>query len=199
MGGAPREHPFLVWEPRDGDDTTWTYEEFARATKRVAAGLAGRGVGVGDMVLIHAENCPEAVIAWYACARVGAVAVTTNIRSVAAEVEYFISHTGCVGAITQPRFASLVAEAGPDLGWIVVTEDNSGAEPEPVETDHGFDSFSTLEGDEDDAPARDADPMAPAGILFTSGTTSKPKAVVHTRERPLGSQGQPGEHRALRG
>ena len=108
------DHPFLIWEPKDANERTWTYAEFAEATKKVAAGLAGRGVGVGDMVLIHAENCPEAVIAWYACARVGAVAVTTNTRSVAAEVNYFITHTRCVGAITQPKYAALVAEAGSD-------------------------------------------------------------------------------------
>jgi crotonobetaine/carnitine-CoA ligase len=179
------DHPFLVWEPRHGGGRSWTYAEFAEATRRVAAGLASRGVGVGDKVLIHAENCPEGVIAWYACARVGAVAVTTNTRSVAAEVEYFISHTGCVGAITQPRFAALVAEAGPDLGWIVVTEDNSGEPATDEELAHGREPFSALEGDAADAPRRDRDPMLPAGILFTSGTTSKPKAVVHTHANML--------------
>lgn len=179
------DHPFLVWEPKDGAARTWTYAEFAEATKRVAAGLHGRGVGVGDMVLIHAENCPEAVIAWYACARIGAVAVTTNTRSVAAEVNYFITHTGCVGAITQPKFASLVAEAGPDLGWIVVTDDNSGVPADADELDHGREPFSALEGDVADVPERPADPMLPAGILFTSGTTSKPKAVVHTHANAL--------------
>jgi len=179
------EHPFLVWEPKDGSERTWTYAEFAEATKQVAAGLVARGVGVGEMVLIHAENCPEAVIAWYACARVGAVAVTTNTRSVAAEVEYFIAHTGCVGAITQPKFASLVAQAGPDLGWIVVTDDNSGVPAGRDERDHGRDPFSSLMGAAADAPTRDRDPMLPAGILFTSGTTSKPKAVVHTHANAL--------------
>ena len=179
------DHPFLIWEPKDEANRTWTYGEFAEATKRVAAGLADRGVGVGDMVLIHAENCPEAVIAWYACARVGAVAVTTNTRSVANEVNYFITHTKCVGAITQPRYAALVAEAGPDLGWIVVTDDNSGVPASDEELAHGRDSFSSLEGDAADAPVRDADPLLPAGILFTSGTTSKPKAVVHTHANAL--------------
>lgn len=179
------DHPFLIWEPKDGSDRTWTYAEFAEATKEVAAGLVERGVSVGDMVLIHAENCPEAVIAWYACARVGAVAVTTNVRSVAAEVNYFITHTRCVGAITQPRFASLVAEAGPDLGWIVVTDDNSGIAATADESAHGLDSFSSLVGDVDAAPTREPDPMLPAGILFTSGTTSKPKAVVHTHANAL--------------
>ncbi len=179
------EHPFLIWEPKDGATRTSTYAEFADATTRVAAGLAGRGVKIGDKVLIHAENCPEAVIAWYACARVGAVAVTTNTRSVSAEVEYFITHTGCVGAITQPKFAALVAGAGPDLGWIVVTDDNSGVAATDEELAHGRDGFDSLELDAADAPQRDADPMLPAGILFTSGTTSKPKAVVHTHANML--------------
>jgi carnitine-CoA ligase len=179
------DHTFLVWEPKGGHGRSWTYAEFAEATKQVAAGLAGRGVGVGDMVLIHAENCPEAVIAWYACARVGAVAVTTNTRSVAAEVRYFIEHTGCVGAVTQPKFAALVAEAGPDLGWIVVTDDNSGVPASDEEHDHGREPFRSLEGDAADCPQRARDPLLPAGILFTSGTTSKPKAVVHTHANAL--------------
>jgi len=176
---------FLIWDPKDGPNRTWTYAEFAEETKQVAAGLAARGVGVGDMVLIHAENCPEGVIGWYACARVGAVAVTTNTRSVAAEVNYFITHTGCVGAITQPKYAALVAEAGPDLGWIVVTDDNSGVEAADDEVAHGHDTWESLHSDAADAPERDRDPLLPAGILFTSGTTSKPKAVVHTHANAL--------------
>ena len=44
------DHPFLVWEPKDGPSRTWTYGEFAVATRKVAVGLAERGVGVGDAV-----------------------------------------------------------------------------------------------------------------------------------------------------
>ena len=179
------DHTFLIWEPKEGEAQRWTYAEFAEETRKVAAGLHARGVQQGDMVLIHAENCPEAVVAWYACARVGAIAVTTNTRSVASEVNYFITHTGCVGAITQPKFATLVAEAGPDLGWIVVTDDNSGVAATEEQLAHGRESFSALVGDPADAPQRPADPMLPAGVLFTSGTTSKPKAVVHTHANAL--------------
>ena len=175
------DHPFLIWEPKSGETQTWTYAEFATQTKAVAAGLSAKGVGVGDAVLIHAENCPEAVIAWYAVARLGGISVTTNTRSVAAELNYFIEHAGVVGAITQPQFVSVVAEAGPDLGWIVVTDNDSG---EPAEASAG-EPFASLSAGAGEVPALDPDPLRPVGILFTSGTTSKPKAVVHTHGNVL--------------
>lgn len=179
------DHTFLVWEPKQGERQSWTYAEFAEATRNLAGGLASRGIGEGDTVLVHAENCPEAVIAWYAVARLGGITVTTNIRSVTAELEYFIDHSGAVAAITQPQYAAVVADAGPDLAWVAVTGDNSG-EPAPAEQlDHGFDGFESLHGDPSKVPSLEPDPLRPVGILFTSGTTSKPKAVVHTHGNVL--------------
>ena len=179
------DHPFLVWEPKSGETKTWTYSQFADEVARIAAGLHGRGVRKGDKVLIHAENSPEMVLAWYACAKVGAVGVTTNTRSAGAELTYFAEHTQCVGAITQPQFAKLVQESCKALEWIVVTDDNSGEAASDDERAHGLDGFDTLRGDAGAFPGRPAEPMAPAGIMFTSGTTSRPKAVVHTHANAL--------------
>jgi crotonobetaine/carnitine-CoA ligase len=64
--------------------------------------------------------------------------------------------------------------------WIAVTADNSGAPAPADELAHGQRSFESLYGDAADLPERPAEPMLPAGIQFTSGTTSRPKAVVHT-------------------
>lgn len=178
-------HTFLVWEPRGGQVRKWTYAEFSQATREVAAGLAARGIGEGDTVLIHAENCPEAVIAWYAVARLGGVSVTTNTRSVAAELEYFIEASGAVAAITQPQFASLVTEAGPGLRWIAVTGDNSGVAATDDQDVAGLDAFEDLHGDPAGLPELAPDALRPVGIMFTSGTTSKPKAVVHTHGNVL--------------
>lgn len=166
--GVKPEHPFLVWEPREGDGRTWTYAQFLTDVRRLAAGLAERGIGKGDKVLIHADNCPEAVLSWYACAYLGAVGVTTNTRSVAAEVGYFVAKAQCVAAVTQPSYLGLVREAGPDLRWVVTT-----------------DELESLYGEADAAPTREPEPLLPAGILFTSGTTSKPKAVVHTHANAI--------------
>jgi len=179
------DQPFLIWEPKSGQGRRWTYAEFARDVANLAAGLAARGVAKGDKILIHSENCPEAVLTWYACARLGAVSVTTNTRSAGAEIEYFAEHTRCVGAVTQPQFARLVKENAKKLRFLVVTEDDSGEAPAAQTRDHGLEPFAALVGDGASLPARPPDPMAPAGIMFTSGTTSRPKAVVHTHANAL--------------
>lgn len=179
------DHPFLIWEPRSGQDETWTYARFVADVDRVAAGLADRGVVAGDKVLIHADNCPEAVIAWYACARLGAVGVTTNTKSVAAEVAYFASHSRAVGVITQPQYAALVDEACDGMRFTVVTADDSGEPPTAEAAAHGHETFADLTGDPAGLPTVVHDALTPAGILFTSGTTSRPKAVVHTHGNAL--------------
>jgi crotonobetaine/carnitine-CoA ligase len=177
------EHPVLIWDPPSGESRTWTYSRLLEDTRRLASGLTSRGVAKGDKVLIHADNCPELVLAWLACATVGAVGVTTNTKSVGAELTYFIDKAQCVAAVTQPKFAAMVAEAGPSLKWIAVTGDD---ESEPVDlTGLTLDSFDDLYGDAADWPGRPAEPLLPFGIMFTSGTTNKPKAVVHTHANAI--------------
>jgi crotonobetaine/carnitine-CoA ligase len=178
------DHPVLVWEPPGGPVRQWTYRELHRDVWRMAAGLSRRGISKGDRVLIHADNSPEFVISWLACAVAGAVGVTTNTRSVAAEVRFFIDKTECVAAITQPRYAALVAEAGPGLKWIAVTADDGGETAEAGPTDAGGEAFDALFAD-DAFEGRPAEPMLPFGIMFTSGTTNRPKAVVHTHANAI--------------
>ena len=65
-------HPFLIWAPFDGEVKIWTYRQFAADAARIAGGLAARGIGPGDRVLVHFENCPEALLVRFALARLGA-------------------------------------------------------------------------------------------------------------------------------
>jgi crotonobetaine/carnitine-CoA ligase len=176
------DHPALVWAPRTGPARTWTYAELQADVHRLASGLAARDIAKGDHVLIHSENCPEMVLAWLACGAVGAVAVTTNTKSVAAEMEFFAEQTQAVAAITQPQYAELVAKAAPGLRWIAVTADNSGepASAEEARAAQAHDAFDDLLGQAAQWAGRPAEPMLPFTIMFTSGTTSRPKAVVHT-------------------
>ncbi len=176
-------HPFLVWEPFEGEGRAWSYADFSDAVRRFAAGLQARGVRPADRVLVHLDNCPESVIAWLGCAYAGAVAVTTNAKSSRDEIGYFATHSGAVGGVTQPRFAALVREAAPGLGWMVVTADDNGA---PAEADvSGFEPFSAVDSDPATLAVRPHDPWAPFGIQYTSGTTARPKAVLWTHANAL--------------
>ncbi|WP_127782088.1 AMP-binding protein [Rhodococcus sp. X156] len=176
---------FLVWEPRDGRTRTWTYQQFWQEINQVACGLIARGVTKGDKVLIHSDNCPEMMIAWYASAIVGSVAVTTNTRCIGEELTYFAEHSEAVGCITQPKFVEQLAKNATNLGWFVVAEDNSGEAATEEQLGHGQPTWDSLYTEGDEPPARPAEPMLPVGIQYTSGTTSRPKAVVHTHANAL--------------
>jgi carnitine-CoA ligase len=178
------DHPALIWDPPVGDVRTWTYRDLWDDVRRLAAGLQARGVHLGDKVLLHADNSAELLLAWLACATVGAVGVTTNTKSVAEEVAWFAEKAQCVAAITQPRYAEVVASVGSAVRWVAVTEPQVGEEPIGL-TDQRITSFEGLFGEVDDWPGRDPDPLLPYCIMFTSGTTSKPKGVVHTHANAI--------------
>lgn len=189
-----RDHPFLVWAPFDGPGRSWTYGEFHHAVGRVAGGLAHRGVRAGDRVLIHLDNAPESLLAWYACAWLGAVAVTTNARAADDELAYYADHCGAVAAITQPRFAERVAAHCRALRWLVVTDTDNGAAPaRPVEPGQRFDTL-----DAEPPPRRRPDPLAPCSVQYTSGTTSRPKAVLWTHANALWGANINAVHEDLR-
>jgi carnitine-CoA ligase len=178
-----RDHPFLIWAPFDAPARIWPYGEFHDRVGALGAGLAARGVKAGDSVLIHLDNCMEAMLAWFACVELGAVAVTTNTRSAAAEMEYFAGHCGAVAAITQPAYAELIAAHCRGLRWIAVTSHDAGAAP--AHSPQRSYSFDALFADPADRPRRATDPRAPCSVQYTSGTTSRPKAVLWTHANAL--------------
>ena len=160
----------FVWHPYYGSPREWTYRELARDAAGLAAGLQRRGIGAGDRVLIHLENCPEFVIAWYACAAIGAVAVTTNTRSVADEMRYFCEDSQPACAITEPQFAEMIAACAPRLKWQGVRDEGS---------------WTALTGDPGEFRPRAPDPTVPMSVQYTSGTTSRPKGVLWTHANAL--------------
>jgi crotonobetaine/carnitine-CoA ligase len=170
------DHPFFTWAPFDLEARVWTYGAFSAAVAAVAGGLKARGVGQGDLVLIHLDNCPEFLLSWFATLRLGAVAVCTNTRSAADEVAYCVAHSGTRFAVTQEAYADLVAAALPKDGRLLVVRRGTG--------EAGGDAFEALLACEP-APATPICELAPASIQYTSGTTGRPKAVVWTHANCL--------------
>ncbi|MBV8070824.1 MAG: AMP-binding protein, partial [Acidobacteriaceae bacterium] len=92
-------------------------------------------------------------------------------------------HCGAVAAITQPAYAELVAANCRDLRWIAVISHDAGAAP--AQSPSRENSFEALFADSADRPRRQTDPSAPCSVQYTSGTTSRPKAVLWTHANAL--------------
>ncbi|MGZ5894758.1 MAG: class I adenylate-forming enzyme family protein [Xanthobacteraceae bacterium] len=177
------DHPMLIWSPFSDEGETWSYAKFAHDVARIAGGLAARGIKPGDRVLVHFENCPETLLARFACWWLGATSVLSNAHWMGPEIAPVVASLGIRAAITQPKFAARIAEHCPALEWIAISATDAGETPEAGTLPAKSQAFSALYGDP--LPRRAPDPMAPAVILFTTGSTSRPKAVLWTHANLL--------------
>lgn len=177
--------PFLIWAAFNGIDRTWTYAQFGADVARIAGGLLAKGVGRGDRVVLLLENCPEALLALFACAWIGAVCVPINAASTAIEFAYILERTGPSGIVTQPKLLS-VASSCPANCLLAVTATDGGEVAAVLATEadarrvEAFDSLFAAPVD-----CISVEPSDPACILFTSGTTGRPKGVVWTHANVL--------------
>ncbi|MBI1735866.1 MAG: AMP-binding protein [Candidatus Rokubacteria bacterium] len=165
---AHPDKPFLVWAPFDGAGETWTWARFTGEVAALGGALQRRGVGQGDFVAIHLENSPEFLLAWFAIQSIGAIAVFTNTRWTVPELTHALALPPVVAVVTEPALAAVVDAALPPAARLVVTVPLTAwleerAQPSPVALD----------------------PMDPAGLLFTSGTTGRSKGVVWTHANYL--------------
>lgn len=171
----------LIWLPFEGRPVSWTYQEFLHEVSSVAGGLGARGINQGDRVLVHLENCPEAIFVRFACAWLGACCVSTNANAVGPELTFLADKVGAVAAVTQPRFADTLSQHCKGLKWIVCTEDDAGISPSrPIGRN---DCYVSLRASP--MSMREPDPGAVASIMFTTGTTSRPKGVQWTHANVL--------------
>ncbi|TYK50977.1 AMP-binding protein [Actinomadura decatromicini] len=174
------DRPCLVVEDRTGAVTEYTYRETLDAVRRAAGGFAALGIGRGDAVVFQLRNCAEFVFAWFGLAWLGAVMVPSNVANSAAEVRYLIEHSEAVGVLTEPGHLPMFADVLKDAGKVVHRILARGGDEIP----EGFVSFEDVAGGAAAGPVgvHSEDVVE---MLFTSGTTARPKAVMITHANCL--------------
>ena len=164
--------------------TTLTWGELDRRVAGLAAGLAHRGIVAGDRVMILMLNRPEFVEAFLAANRLGAIAVPVNFRLTPPELAFLVEDCESRVIITEPALAG-VAAAVREIAPLAQTVVVAGAA-----TEDGVVGYEDLiaEGsaDPDTGAAVDVSNDSPALIMYTSGTTGRPKGAVLTHTNMTG-------------
>ncbi|MEU9885534.1 class I adenylate-forming enzyme family protein [Sphaerisporangium sp. NPDC051011] len=170
---------FLVFQELDHSTRTWTYEEFDKAVAAMAGYLTACGVLRGDAVHVALRNCPGFLAAWLACARLGAWIVpvdpASGERELATQMERVKPRLGLYGATRSGAYRAAASQRGLEALEL----------PESAE-----DILHVLAAGGGDSTAVSADTttLAPTdrlAVMFTSGTTSRPKGVVLTQANYL--------------
>jgi acetyl-CoA synthetase len=196
LRGPRRNKAALIWEGEPGDRRVLTYWDLAREVSRCGNALKRLGVGRGDRVAIYLPMVPEAAIAMLACARIGAVHSVVFGGFSAEALRDRINDAGAVVLITadggyrrgqiQPlkRMADAALAETPSVRHCIVVHRRGpwGGDEGSTEMLEGRDHWWHRLLDRESAvcppAAMDAEDML--YILYTSGTTGKPKGIVHT-------------------
>ncbi|WP_396935205.1 fatty-acid--CoA ligase FadD5 [Mycolicibacterium sp.] len=162
-----------------GHTTTW--RELDDRVSRLAGALSRRGVAFGDRVLILMLNRTEFIESVLATNKLGAIAVPVNFRMTPPEIAFLVSDCQARVVITESVLAG-VATAVRDLDPTLETVVVAGAPSD--EGVLGYDDLLAEDGEP--APLVDIPENAPALIMYTSGTTGRPKGAVLTHTNLAG-------------
>jgi acetyl-CoA synthetase len=183
----PRDWVALHYEREDGLMERFTFGELTDAVARFASALRGLGVEKGDRVAVYASNVPESFIAIHACYRIGAIysvifagfsasAVRDRLEDSRPKVVVCTDATLRRGKTVLLKATLDIAMQGLDIPHVVVARRVDRAYP----LEAGEHDFATLlaETTERAAPVS-LEANEPGFIIYTSGTTAKPKGLVH--------------------
>ncbi len=167
---AGGEHVSIIFEGRQ-----YTNVEMDRVSRKLGNALKNLGVGRGDRVIIQMPNSPEVFQSFQAIWKIGAIAVPINYQVGAEDVAYIYRDSGAVVVITAPEFMERVRAAqakAPGVKNVLVVS------AEPVEGALSYDKLVEASSDLLDPVQTDDDEVA--ALVYTSGTTSRPKGVMQT-------------------
>ncbi len=167
----------------DGErGTTFTYSEMNSQVNSVANGLISMGIKENDRVAIYLRNVPEFLVAFMAISKIGAIAVPFNIMLKKMEIEYILNHSESrvIFGMAEETEESILPNLGalPKLEKIIIVRGQPNREWNSIETPYE----DLLANNSDKFNALDLPGDHGLSILYTSGTTGKPKGVLSTHE-----------------
>lgn len=184
-GRHPDRDAFVV-VAGDGTSRSVSCAQFLARVERCAVALRNAGVDPADAVVLHLGTSLEFLTIWFALFRLGAVVVPTNLASPAPEIAHAMITSGATHVVTEPRFDAVIDAAvaeGSVRPATRLTTRRAGAPLADGARDLDGLVANVPEGSEVDRPPPAG--LDPAEILFTSGTTSRPKGVVLTHSNLL--------------
>jgi acetyl-CoA synthetase len=186
----------VIWEGEPGDVRTFTYRQLHAEVSKFANALKSLGVADGDRVAIYMPLVPEAVVAMLACARIGAIhsvvfggfsAEALRDRIIDAEAKVLITATSGYrrgNVVPLKKLADSAVAECPSIQHVVVVMRRSAADEaeDPLimrpDRDRWYHELMQTASAECPATAVDSEHML--YTLYTSGTTGKPKGIIHT-------------------
>lgn len=193
-----RRH-FLTFQNRVGDVFEYTYAAFDEDVNRIANVFLDLGIEKGDHVALHLHSSPEFLMCLFGLAKIGAVAVPINEQYLADEAEYILENSDAICVVVEPLFyetyQELLARGHYFPKGVVVARAGTESPKSNIDFSSIYTPLGTVEESqqgiydfwmmrcEQSAILRDSCELAsddPVQIIYTSGTTSRPKGVVLT-------------------
>ena len=180
----------FIWRGEEGEERRLTYSDLLADTKRLANALSDQGIEKGDVVGIYLPMIPEVVVAMLACARIGAPhnvvfggfspeSVSERMQFSEAKALITTNHARRKGKSAEVKVeVDKLMDAMPTVKTVIVVRNVDEGAPMKDGRDHWYHELLEVADDEHEAEALDAE--HPLYILYSSGSTAKPKGILHT-------------------
>ncbi len=172
----------IIFEDREGYVIRYTYRQVDEQINKYAQIFLSKGITQGDKVTVHLLNSPEYLFSWFALAKIGAVMIPTNVLAGPFELEYYLQFSESVALVTETHYMDMftgVLEKCPDVKQVFLARTsprypNAQLYPDAVVI---ADLLADMPAEVPPVTIHNEDDLM---WLFTSGTTSRPKAVQLT-------------------